>query len=98
MNAVKPVRIFLDMPADGPLAKVIRQTLPGTGDETTHVYVETAAEADVVFDLGLVQTAGLEGLVQRINEWRGSAPPFVCELGRRPRSGRTSLLTQASDG
>lgn len=81
MDATKPVRIFLDMFTDGPLAKAIKLVLPGTGNQPTHVYVETVAEADVIFDLGLVQTAGLEGLVQKINERRGCDPPLSVSLG-----------------
>lgn len=61
-----PVRIFLDMPADGPLTRVIRRTLPSVGDDPTHVYVESAAEADLVWDVVHVEKLGLVELANTI--------------------------------
>ncbi|MEK7610304.1 MAG: hypothetical protein AAB468_00955 [Patescibacteria group bacterium] len=61
-TANRPVLIFLDMPADSPLAKAIKQTLPSA--ESTHMYIDSRADADVVFDSALVERAGgLSGLV-----------------------------------
>ena len=69
MDMIKPVRIFLDMPADGPLAKAIKQTLPGTGDQPTHVYVDSNAEADLVFDSALVERAGGLASLVTVIDW-----------------------------
>lgn len=49
-KGVRPVRIHLAM-KDGPVPRSIRQVLPIVGDETSHTYVESQAEADlVIFD------------------------------------------------
>ncbi len=75
MDATKSVRIFLDLPDYYSLAETIKQELlPSTGDQPTHVYVDSIAEADLVFDTDFVRTAGLEGMVGKLNEARGGTP------------------------
>lgn len=64
-TAHSPIRIFLDMP-EGPLARVIRQTLPSVGDNPTHVYVGSAAEADLTWDTSQVERMGLMEMVNTI--------------------------------
>ena len=65
-TANRPVRIFLDMPTDSPLAKAIKQTLPSARDESTHSYSDSRDEADLVFSIGWVERFGIEGLVDMI--------------------------------
>lgn len=47
LTAPRPVRIHLAM-EDGPLPRSIRQVLPLVGNESSHVYVESAEEADLI--------------------------------------------------
>ncbi|MEK7586916.1 MAG: hypothetical protein AAB453_03555 [Patescibacteria group bacterium] len=75
MRTIKPVRIFLNMPDYYSLAETIKQLLPSVGDQPTHVYVETAEEADLVFGIGWVEKFGLEGLVYMIGGARRTNTP-----------------------
>lgn len=62
------LRIHLDMPVDGPLARAMRQVLPSVGDEPTHIYVDSAEEADLIIDTAMVtRSEGLIGLVAVID-------------------------------
>ena len=70
-----PVNIFLDMPVGSPLAAAIRQTLPSVGDAPTHVYVDSAEEADLecsraLFE-GLGGIVGLANVINMMRDWEG---------------------------
>lgn len=61
------LRIHLDMPVDGPLARAIKQVLPSEDDEPTHIYVDSAEEADLIIDAAMVtRSEGLIGLAAAI--------------------------------